>query len=124
MTIYREFARFAALAAVVLIGAESAAARTPFDGNWSVSIWTDRGGCDRGYRYELRIANGRVSYGGEGSFEVSGRVDGRGRVQVRVSRGNQSANGSGRLSARHGRGTWRGQSSASACSGWWEAERR
>ena len=32
---------------------EPAAARTPYDGNWSVLIVTNTGPCDRGYRYGL-----------------------------------------------------------------------
>ena len=32
------------------------------DGNWSVLIITEKGECDRGYRYEVKVANGQVSY--------------------------------------------------------------
>jgi hypothetical protein len=113
-----------ALIAVLLAASDRAAARTPYDGNWSVSIWTDRGTCDRGYRYELRISDGRVSYRGEGAFNASGRVDGGGRVNVTVSRGEQHATGAGRLSRDRGTGSWRGKSSTGECSGTWEAERR
>ena len=100
-----------------------AMARTPFDGAWSVLIVTDRGTCDRAYRYALRIADGRVSYD-DPSFSVSGHVDARGNVSVGVSAGGQSANGSGRLTGDYGDGHWSGRSSTSACSGHWEAERR
>ena len=113
-----------ALIAVLPAAADQAAARTPYDGNWSVSIWTDQGTCDRGYRYELRISDGRVTYRGDGAFDVSGRVDRGGRVSVTVSRGAQRASGTGRLSRDRGTGRWSGKSSASACSGTWEAERR
>lgn len=103
--------------------APAAWARSPFDGSWSVLIVTDAGTCDRAYRYALHIANGRVFYD-DPSFSVSGRVDPRGDVHVRVSAGGEQANGSGQLTANSGHGLWSGHSSTSSCSGHWEAERR
>jgi hypothetical protein len=125
----------AALLAVPLCGA-SAAKRTPvarapasppsvaqFDGNWSVSIITDSGTCDRGYRYALRIADGRIYYDNP-NFNVSGQVNARGYVSVSVGAGSQQAVGTGRLSRDYGEGTWSGRSSTDASAGHWEAERR
>jgi hypothetical protein len=100
-----------------------AMAPTPFDGAWSVLIVTDHGTCDRAYRYALRISDGRVYYD-DPSFGVSVGVDRSGRVQVRVDAGGQSANGYGQLSGDYGHGLWSGRSSASQCSGHWQAERR
>jgi hypothetical protein len=94
-----------------------------FDGTWSVSIVTDSGSCDRGYRYALRIANGRIFYDNP-SFNVNGEVNARGQVQVTVGAGGQSAYGTGRLSKDYGTGTWIGRSASEQCSGHWEAERR
>ena len=94
-----------------------------FDGNWSVSIVTDSGSCDRGYRYALRIADGRIYYDNP-SFSVSGQVNARGQVSVTVGAGGQSASGIGRLSRDYGEGTWIGRSASDQCSGHWEAERR
>jgi len=111
----------AVAAAVQLPG--SAAAATPFDGRWSVVIVTDRGTCDRAYRYGIEIQNGRVSYAGENSFDIRGQVAHNGYVHVRVSRGSSYADGHGRLSREDGSGTWRGVGS-SVCSGTWTAERR
>jgi hypothetical protein len=113
----------AAVVTASLLGLAPATARMPFDGTWSVLIVTDRGTCDRAYRYALHIANGRVSYDNP-SVSVSGRVDGAGRVRVALSAGGQSASGFGRLAGNHGRGSWSGRSSVSQCSGHWEAERR
>ena len=59
---------------------------------------TEKGTCDRAYRYPVRISNGSVGYAGEASFNVTGRVGANGAVTVTVSRGNQSATGSGRMS--------------------------
>jgi hypothetical protein len=94
-----------------------------FDGNWSVSIITDSGTCDRGYRYALRILDGRIYYDNP-NFNVSGQVNARGYVSVRVGAGSQQAVGTGRLSRDYGEGTWIGRSATDQCSGRWEAERR
>jgi hypothetical protein len=119
------------LFAVVLLAAPSwtapAASAAPgvsqFDGNWSVSIITDSGECDRGYRYALRIAGGKIYYDNP-SFDISGQVNPGGQVRVVVKAGSQVAVGTGRLSRDYGTGTWSGQSPSSHCSGHWEAERR
>jgi hypothetical protein len=103
--------------------AQAAASVTQFDGNWSVSVITDAGTCDRGYRYALRIVGGRIYYDNP-SFDVSGQVNARGQVQVTVRAGGQEAVGYGRMSRDYGEGLWRGRSAASSCSGHWEAERR
>jgi hypothetical protein len=101
-----------------------AQARTPFDGNWSVSIVTDSGEtCDRAYRYALRITDGRITYD-DPSFDVSGQVAPNGQVRVVVRHGQQEAVGTGRLSHDSGDGVWSGQSPSARCSGHWEADRR
>jgi hypothetical protein len=115
---------FAALAFTASFAPEPAAARTNYDGNWSVLILTNSGPCDRAYRYGLSIRDGRVFYEGSASVNVDGRVAPNGRVQVRVWAGSQSANGSGRLSSDYGSGNWRGAGSSSSCEGSWTAERR
>ncbi len=119
-----QFVRTSALVLICAAGAPATAgARTVYDGNWSVLIVTERGSCDRAYRYGVEIENGRVIYRGGGP-DFNGRVSPNGSVQVRVSAGSQSASGSGRLSRTVGRGTWRGQAPSGACSGYWEAEKR
>jgi hypothetical protein len=119
-----QLVRATALVLVCAAGAPGTAdARTVYDGNWSVLIVTERGNCDRAYRYGVEIENGRVIYRGGGP-DFNGRVSPNGSVQVRVSAGSQNASGSGRLSRTAGRGSWRGQSTTGACSGYWEAERR
>jgi hypothetical protein len=100
-----------------------AAARTIYDGRWSVLIVTQQGSCDRAYRYGVQIVDGRVIYDG-GVVNMSGSVNRRGQVRVSVSSGDAYASGSGRMSRSIGRGQWRGQSGGSMCSGYWEAERR
>jgi hypothetical protein len=110
-----------AAAAVQLPG--FAIAATPYDGRWSVVIQTDKGACDRAYRYGLLIQDGRVSYVGENGFDITGQVERNGKVHVRVSRGANYADGHGRLSRTAGSGTWHGVGDG-RCSGRWVAERR
>jgi hypothetical protein len=116
---------FALLVAIAAIPASIAAtpALAQFDGRWSVSIVTDRGNCDRAYRYGLEIRNGVVSYVGDNAFDIHGQVNRNGYVHVRVARGATYADGHGRLSRDGGSGVWQGEGSGS-CSGTWTAERR
>ena len=88
------------------------------DGNLSVLIITEKGTCGR----RLPLQRERVERPGELSGRCGGQSDRHGRavrplVKVSIRVGDQGANGSGRLSARSGVGTWRGAGS-------WEAERR
>jgi hypothetical protein len=117
---------FALLVAIAAVPAPIAAAAPPvtqFDGRWSVSIVTDKGNCDRAYRYGLEIRNGIVSYLGDNAFDITGQVNRSGYVHVRVARGSSYADGHGRLSRDGGSGVWHGIGSGS-CSGTWTAERR
>ena len=97
---------------------------TAFDGDWSVVIMTQSGGCDRAYRYGVRISNGDVVYDGGGPVDLQGHVFSNGSVRVRVSGAGQEASGQGRLSRTVGTGTWQGQGSLGSCAGVWQAERR
>ena len=98
------------------------APKPSFDGSWSVLIVTEKGKCDRAYRYPVKIENGAVGYAGSASFTVSGKVDPKGAVIVTVARGSQSATGTGRMSDSDGTGTW--TAASGDCSGTWTAERR
>ena len=111
-----------AASAVPASPAPIAAGKANFDGQWSVLIVTEKGTCDRAYRYPVRISNGSVGYAGTASFDVTGRVGAGGAVTVTVSRGSQSASGSGRLSGTDGSGRW--ATAGGECSGTWSAERR
>jgi hypothetical protein len=111
----------ACIVASALVAAAASNAGTPrYDGLWSVSIITEKGDCDRGYRYPIRIAHGMLANGGSDPFAISGRVTPSGAITVTVSHGEQSATGSGRLAGSSGAGSWHG----GACSGTWTAERR
>jgi len=91
-----------------------------YDGLWSVSIVTEKGDCDRGYRYPVRITRGVLSNAGDTAFTIAGSVGPTGLIRVTVSHGSASASGLGRLAGNTGSGSWNGDS----CSGTWTAERR
>jgi hypothetical protein len=108
----------ALVAATTLISSGSAAPR--YDGLWSVSIVTEKGDCDRGYRYPIRITNGQLVNAGDTNFAISGKVGQTGAITVTVAAAGKSASGSGQLAGNAGGGHWAG----GACSGSWTAERR
>jgi hypothetical protein len=118
------------LAIIAIVGIVSlfatenrAQARSPSDGQWSVSISGQSGSCQGGsYQYQLQIVNGVVYYGGSDA-RITGRVNSSGAVYVRVWTSDRSAVGSGRLSRSVGGGTFRGQSPSGMCAGTWSARR-
>jgi hypothetical protein len=117
-------------AGILLAAALSSGIATPvkaqaaYDGLWSVLIITDKGTCDRGYRYAVRIKSGKVTHAdpANSSFRINGQVSGNGAARVSVARGDQSANGNGRITRDGGAGRWK--SAKGECSGTWQAERR
>ncbi len=121
-TVASALTTLAILAASAVPAAPAPGAKPNFDGAWSVLIVTEKGTCDRAYRYPIKIANGTVDYAGDASFTVTGSVQPTGAVTVTVARGNQSARGSGRLSLSDGTGRW--ASAGGECSGTWTAEKR
>ena len=62
-----------------------------FDGKWSVVIVTEKGDCDRAYRYPIDIKNATLINAGNASFDISGKVEGNGAVAVKISYGQKSA---------------------------------
>jgi hypothetical protein len=112
---------FALVAASATFAAAPSQAASPrYDGVWSVLIVTEKGDCDRGYRYPVRISHGTLINSGSDPFSISGRVLPSGAITVTVSAGEKSATGTGRLAGNSGGGLWTGGS----CSGSWSAERR
>jgi len=125
MTGFSTFLRRGSLFAVVagattFLAASGTNAVPAFDGLWSVSIVTEKGACDRGYRYPIRITNGVLANAGSVNITIAGKVQPTGAITVMVSAAGKSANGTGRLSGDIGEGRWTG----GECSGTWTAERR
>jgi len=113
-----------ALAAILgtLTGLPSEAARggrNAYDGLWNVSVQTISGSCGS-LSYSLRIAGGRA-LPVDSSYQAAGAVSPNGVIRVTVASGGRSASGSGRLSARYGRGRWR--TTEGECAGTWTAGR-
>jgi hypothetical protein len=113
------------LAAVLLLASTptNAARRiggSPYEGIWSVAIYTLRGDCGS-VRVAARIVGGRV-YSADQSYQANGAVGANGVIRVAVAGFGRSASGSGRLSRNSGAGRWR--SSRGECSGSWSATRR
>jgi hypothetical protein len=114
-------ALFALVAASATVATTSSYAVMPgYDGLWSVSIVTEKGACDRGYRYPIRISKGVLANAGDVAVNIAGKVMPTGAVTVMVSAAGKNANGTGRLSGNLGEGSWSGGD----CSGTWTAERR
>ena len=114
-------ALFTLVAASATVATTSSYAVPAYDGLWSVSIVTEKGDCDRGYRYPIRIQNGALANAGSvTAITINGKVQPTGAITVIVSSGSKSATGSGRLSGDLGEGHWTG----GECSGSWTAERR
>jgi hypothetical protein len=93
---------------------------SPYDGTWSVAIYTLRGDCGS-VRVAARIVGGRV-YSQDQSYQSNGVVGANGAIRVSVAVFGRFASGSGRLSHNSGTGRWR--SSRGECSGSWSATRR
>jgi hypothetical protein len=110
--------------ALLLVCSPTNAARrvgvSPYDGTWSVAIYTLRGNCGS-VRVAVMIVGGRM-YSEDQSYQASGTVGANGVVRASVAGAGRSAAGSGRLSGNFGLGSWR--SSRGECSGSWSASRR
>jgi hypothetical protein len=122
MTISRtaKFTLAAILGLGLAVTAIPANATGSFDGKWSVVVVTTKGDCDRAYRYPIAIQGETLINAGDTAFDISGHVQGNGAVAVKISYGDKSAHGLGRLSGGFGQGSWTGGS----CAGTWTAERR
>ncbi|HEV2699311.1 MAG TPA: hypothetical protein VGU90_15055, partial [Terriglobales bacterium] len=98
----------AVAAALSNLTATPSRALPSYDGLWSVSIVTEKGDCDRGYRYPIRITRGVLSNAGDTAFTIIGNVRATGLIRVTVSHGSASASGLGRLAGNVGSGSWAG----------------
>jgi hypothetical protein len=122
MNRHRRGVLFVGLALV--LAAPVVAAKTAYDGRWSVLVVTEKGDCDRAYRYEIDVADGILRLAETVAVDLRGRVAGNGAVTVSLQRGKQRADGKGKLSRTSGSGIWQGSAPSGVCSGVWTAERR
>jgi hypothetical protein len=118
-------ARKLSLAAfVAIVSVPSGALAAVFDGDWTVTVVTEHGKCDRTYSYHVRVHGGAVHYTDYNSVSVGGTVSPQGIVRVGIRHHDDTASGIGHLSERTGAGEWRGSGKDGACSGRWDAQRR
>jgi len=101
--------------------ANTADARSAYDGSWDLTFVTQRGACDPAYNFTVNVSNGVVTHPNLVKFR--GYVTKSGAVRASVTVQDKYAAGSGRLSGASGRGTWRGHAGNAQCSGYWNAQR-
>jgi hypothetical protein len=101
--------------------ANTAEARSLYDGSWDLVFVTQRGACDSAYNFSVNINDGIVTHPNLVRFR--GYVARSGAVRASVTVQDKYASGSGKLSNNAGRGTWRGYSGNARCSGYWTAQR-
>jgi len=114
-----------AILAASLIIATSFEAQASFDSVWNVQIITEKGACDRVYRYPVAIKDNQVRFRnlyGETSSFIAGEIGKNGRVVGTIGDGQEAVNVRGRLTTASGSGVWAAPSRG--CSGRWTAERR
>lgn len=105
-----------------LVGPTSVAeARSSYDGSWDLVFVTQRGTCDPSTSFTVNINDGLVTHPNLVRFK--GYVAPSGAVRASVTVQDKYASGSGKLSNNTGRGTWRGYSGTTRCSGYWKAQR-
>lgn len=97
--------------------AAPAAAQTPYDGLWSVTVVTKSGSCEPSTSSVLNVTDGKVSAAGA---DVTGSVGREGLVRVSI----HGAYANGQLNGNAGSGKWNGASAGVPCSGRWEASRQ
>ena len=99
------------------LSAAPAAAQTPYDGLWSVTVVTKSGSCEPSSRSTLTVMDGKISAPGA---DVTGSVGREGLVRVSI----HGAYANGQLSGNAGSGKWNGASAGVPCSGRWGASRQ
>jgi hypothetical protein len=111
-----------AMGACVLVAlANTAHARSAYDGSWDLAFVTQRGACDPVYNFTVNVSNGVVTHPNLVKFR--GYVAKSGAVRASVTVQDKYASGSGRLFSTSGRGTWSGHAGNARCWGYWTAQR-
>jgi hypothetical protein len=101
--------------------ARSSRRATNYNGPWHLSFATQSGACDPTYDFDVNVANGVITHPNLVRFH--GTVAAGGAVRASVTVQDKYASGAGRLTGARGRGTWKGRSGTSICSGYWTAQR-
>lgn len=116
---------FALIAAVAILAplmlATAGETRTPFDGRWTIRVLADVQDCALGHAVPIRVADGRISYGGFLGAAASGQVRADGKVRMRMAHAADVVNATGSLKGAAGSGRW--ASATSECVGDWRARK-
>jgi hypothetical protein len=110
---------------VMCVAAQVAMAQAPHDGSWAIEIITERGACERLYRYYVEVEGQAVrlrSMTGETSQATTGLVRPDGSIKATLGQTEDPVNVSGRLAATSGTGIW--SAPARQCTGRWSAHKR
>ena len=91
-----------------------------FDGDWKVQLVTSTGSCGRNHVYSVAVREGLIQGAASGG-SMTGKVGQNGAVVLTIQHSLATANGSGRLGANSGSGSWRVD--MLGCSGRWTAAR-
>ena len=101
--------------------ANTADARSAYDGSWDLTFVTQRGACDAAYNFTVNVSDGVVTHPNLVKFK--GYVAKSGSVHASVTVHDKFASGTGRLFGTSGRGKWSGRAGSERCSGYWTAQR-
>jgi hypothetical protein len=114
----------ATVAGLFTLGSATPSAAADFDGDWTVVVTTEHGNCEPTYKYDVKVAHGDIIYTSYTALSLYGKVSPQGGVSVLITRFDDTARGTGRITAQSGSGTWRGDGKSGSCSGRWVAHRR
>lgn len=110
------------LGATAGLSATSAQAAS-FEGQWSVVVTPENGGCEGPYVLPVKVVENRIIYIGKGQFEAEGGVQPNGIVQVSFLSNGDRLDAKGKMSnERFATGSWR--SPTENCDGTWIARKR
>ena len=94
-----------------------------FEGQWSVVVTPENGGCEGPYVLPVKVVDNRIVYIGKGQFEADGGVQPNGTVQVSFLSNGDRLDARGKMSNEtFGMGSWR--SPTEKCDGTWVARRK
>jgi hypothetical protein len=107
--------------ATASLGAAPAVAAS-FEGQWSVVVTPENGGCEGPYVLPIKVVESRIIYIGKGQLEADGGVQPNGTVQVSFLSKGDRLDARGKMSNdRYGIGSWR--SPTEKCDGTWIARK-
>ena len=116
MTSTRKIALALTLATSAIVPA-TAGSSGKYDGNWAVSVVTEKGGCDA-YKWTIVVAGSRLLRIDEMPLGASGSIDSHGQARFQVA---SMVNADGQMQDTTGSGRW--DAPSRSCSGRWRAAR-